>query len=91
MDVMRIKAKCQMNSKNEKNNIAFDLEERTALFGESIIEFAKLLSRDQVNNVLIGQIVRSGTSVGTSNYPRLKAVALDWSPGTVEKSGPHFG
>ncbi len=56
-----------MNSKKEKNNIVFDLEERTALFGESIIEFAKLLSRDQVNNVLIGQIVRSGTNVG-ANY-----------------------
>ena len=56
-----------MNSKKEKNNIVFDLEERTALFGESIIEFAKLLSRDRVNNVLIGQIVRSDTSVG-ANY-----------------------
>ncbi len=56
-----------MNSKKEKNNIVFDLEERTALFGESILKFAKLLSRDQVNNVLIDQIVRSGTSIG-ANY-----------------------
>lgn len=56
-----------MNDKKEKTKTVFDLEERTALFGESIIEFVKLFSRDQVNNVLIGQIVRSGTSIG-ANY-----------------------
>ena len=53
--------------RKEKSKNIFDLEERTALFGESIIEFVKLVSRDQVNNVLIGQIVRSGTSIG-ANY-----------------------
>lgn len=52
---------------NKINKTRYDLEERTALFGESIIEFAKLLTRDQVNNVLIDQIVRSGTSIG-ANY-----------------------
>lgn len=56
-----------MNDKKEKTKTVFDLEERTALFGKSIIEFVKLFSRDQVNNVLIGQIVRSGTSIG-ANY-----------------------
>jgi four helix bundle protein len=56
-----------MNDKKEKSKNIFDLEERTALFGESIIGFVKLFSRDQVNNVLIGQIVRSGTSIG-ANY-----------------------
>lgn len=56
-----------MNDKKEKTKTVFDLEERTALFGEGIIEFVKLFSRDQVNNVLIGQIVRSGTSIG-ANY-----------------------
>ena len=41
----------------------YDLEERTALFGEAVIEFVKMLP----NNPLISQIVRAGTSVG-ANY-----------------------
>jgi len=45
----------------------YDLEERTALFGERVIELAKSLPQDRVNDVLIKQIVRSGTSVG-ANY-----------------------
>jgi four helix bundle protein len=47
--------------------IVFDLEERTACFGESIINFAKKLPRDPVTTPLISQVVRSGSSVGT-NY-----------------------
>ena len=45
----------------------YDLEERTARFGESIIDFAKTLPRNVVNNGLISQMVRSGTSIG-ANY-----------------------
>lgn len=45
----------------------YDLEERTALFGEGIIDFVKLLSRNPVNDILIRQIVRSATSIG-ANY-----------------------
>jgi four helix bundle protein len=45
----------------------FDLEERTALFGESVIAFAKRIPRTAITLSLISQIVRSGTSVG-SNY-----------------------
>jgi len=45
----------------------YDLEERTALFGEKIIAFAKSISKNQINNPLISQIVRSGTSIG-ANY-----------------------
>jgi four helix bundle protein len=45
----------------------YDLEDRTARFGEAIIEFAKRLSRNLVNDQLIKQIVRSGTSIG-ANY-----------------------
>jgi len=45
----------------------FDLEERTAVFGEPIIRFAKRLARGPVNTPLISQIVRSGTSIG-ANY-----------------------
>jgi four helix bundle protein len=45
----------------------FDLEERTALFGESVIRFARGIRRDPVNTPLISQLVRSSTSVG-ANY-----------------------
>lgn len=45
----------------------YDLEERTARFGEAVIRFAKRLPRNPVTVPLIGQIVRTGTSVG-ANY-----------------------
>lgn len=45
----------------------FDLEERTAMFGEAVIRFAKTIPKNPVTTPLIGQIVRSGTSVG-ANY-----------------------
>ena len=45
----------------------YDLEERTARFGEAVITFAKRLPRNPVTLPLIGQIVRAGTSVG-ANY-----------------------
>lgn len=45
----------------------YDLEERTAKFGEEIIKFVKILERNEINKPLISQIIRSGTSVG-ANY-----------------------
>lgn len=45
----------------------FDLEERTACFGEAIIKFAKALPKDAANAPLISQLIRAGTSVG-ANY-----------------------
>lgn len=54
----------QIKNSNEKG---FDLEERTARFGEAIIEFAKTLERNEINRSLIGQLVDAGTSVG-ANY-----------------------
>jgi four helix bundle protein len=45
----------------------YDLAERTAKFGETIIVFARRLAVDTVSRPLINQIVRSGTSVG-ANY-----------------------
>lgn len=45
----------------------YDLEERTAKFGEEIIEFAKKIPRNSVTVSLISQLVRAGTSVG-ANY-----------------------
>src|SRR6266581_9218960 len=45
----------------------FDLEERTACFGEAIITFARKIPQDAVNKRLIEQLVGAGTSVG-ANY-----------------------
>ncbi|MFN3408911.1 MAG: four helix bundle protein [Limisphaerales bacterium] len=45
----------------------FDLEDRTARFGEAIIRFAKKIPFNPVNNRLIDQLVGAGTSVG-ANY-----------------------
>ena len=46
---------------------AYDLEERTAAFGESVIAFAKTISRNELTMPLISQLVRAATSVG-ANY-----------------------
>ncbi len=48
-------------------NIKYDLEERTAKFGEEIIKFAKRIPKDVVTLPIISQLVRAGTSVG-ANY-----------------------
>jgi len=45
----------------------YDLEERTATFGEAVIAFAKSLPVTTVTGPLIGQLVRAATSVG-ANY-----------------------
>jgi four helix bundle protein len=45
----------------------FDLEERTARFGEEIVRFSKLIPQGPANNRLIDQVVGAGTSVG-ANY-----------------------
>lgn len=45
----------------------YDLEERTALFGEGIIGFARKVPVDAVTDRLIKQVVGAGTSVG-ANY-----------------------
>jgi four helix bundle protein len=45
----------------------YDLEERTARFGEAVIDFAKTIPRDPVTERIITQLVGAGTSVG-ANY-----------------------
>ena len=47
--------------------LRYDLEERTALFGESIIDFAKQVPMNQITRSLVDQMVRSATSIG-ANY-----------------------
>jgi four helix bundle protein len=45
----------------------YDLEERTARFGEAVIDFAKTIPQNPVTSRIIGQLVGAGTSVG-ANY-----------------------
>jgi four helix bundle protein len=45
----------------------YDLEERTARFGEAVIDFAKTIPQNAVTNRIIAQLVGAGTSVG-ANY-----------------------
>ncbi len=45
----------------------YDLEERTAKFGESVIILCRSLVHDFISKSIIDQLVRSGTSVG-ANY-----------------------
>ena len=50
-----------------KNDKKYDLEERTAKFGEGIIKFCKNVPRGPITDPLITQLVKCGTSVG-ANY-----------------------
>ncbi len=45
----------------------YDLKERTARFGEAIIDFAKTIPLNPVTTRIISQLVGAGTSVG-ANY-----------------------
>ena len=56
-----------MSNGEQSQKPAFDLEERTALFVEAVIHFAKTISKNCITTPLISQVVRSGTSVG-ANY-----------------------
>lgn len=47
--------------------IVYDLEERTARFGEAVIDFARTLPQNALTNRLISQLVGAATSVG-ANY-----------------------
>lgn len=56
--------KSMPNIKNPK----YDLEERIAIFAESLIAFLKTLKETSLNKPLIIQIIRSGTSIGANYY-----------------------
>jgi len=53
------------NPNNPKKK--YDLKERTAKFGEKVIEFCKKVPRGHVTDPLITQLVKAGTSTG-ANY-----------------------
>lgn len=49
------------------NNPQYDLEDRTAKFGENTIVFCKSLPKNEITRPLITQLVKAATSVG-ANY-----------------------
>lgn len=49
------------------NKDKYDLDERTAKFGEQVVIFCKDMSKNEVTRPIIGQLVACGTSVG-ANY-----------------------
>jgi len=52
---------------NDKNKKEFDLEERTAKFGERVILFLKTTPKNEITKPIVGQLIRSATSIG-ANY-----------------------
>ncbi len=58
------------NSKKDKYN----LEERTAEFGENVIDFCKEINKNTITRPLISQFIRSGTSIG-ANYMEANAAS----------------
>jgi|SRR3989344_1228810 len=58
------------NDKKKK----YDLEERTAVFGEAVLDFVKQLPVTVITRPLISQLVRSATSVG-ANYMEADAAS----------------
>ena len=49
------------------SNRRYDLEERTAKFGERIIGLCRSIKSDRLSEPILNQLIRSGTSVG-ANY-----------------------
>jgi four helix bundle protein len=54
-------------SQFSNNKKKYDLEERTAVFGENVIDLMKKIPKDLINQRLIPQLVASGGSLG-ANY-----------------------
>lgn len=45
----------------------YDLEERTVIFSENLIKLCRKVSRSNIIDPIINQLIRSGTSIG-ANY-----------------------
>ena len=52
----------------------YDLEERTAKFGEKVIDFCKTIEQTPITKHLVSQFIRSTTSVG-ANYMEANAAS----------------
>ena len=56
-----------MSNPQNPNQDKYDLEERTAKFGEDVIGFCQTLPKNYITKPIINQLVKCGTSVG-ANY-----------------------
>lgn len=61
------KAQMSNQAPNSNKTKVYDLDERTARFGETVIDFVRTLPKNPVNQPLVSQIIRSSTSIG-ANY-----------------------
>jgi len=52
---------------NSAQKKVYDLEERTAKFGEDILKLCKKMNKNELTRPIISQLVKCGTSVG-ANY-----------------------
>jgi four helix bundle protein len=62
----------KISNSNNLGSKKYDLLERTAKLGEGIIDFAKLIKKDEITRPLISQLIRAGTSIG-ANYTEADA------------------
>ncbi len=53
-----------MSNDQDSNSKKYDLEERTAKFGEEVIKFCRDLPRNELTRRIVDQLVGCGTSVG---------------------------
>lgn len=52
----------------------YDLEERTTVFSEKLINFCSKIKNNPIYNPIISQLIRSGTSIG-ANYHEANAAS----------------
>ena len=52
---------------NKDQNNRYDLEERTTLFSEAVIDLCKFWIKNEISLPIINQLIRSATSIG-ANY-----------------------
>jgi len=57
----------QFPIKPQALNPKYDLEERTAVFSQQVIDLCRKLKQDIITKPIINQLVRAGTSIG-ANY-----------------------
>ncbi len=55
------------NDNGKSTKRVFDLEERTAKYGEAIVRYVKGIQLTAITNSIVAQLVRSATSIG-ANY-----------------------
>jgi four helix bundle protein len=56
-----------MSNNQNQNKNKYDLSERTAKFGEAVIDFVKTIKESNISRPIISQLIRSATSIG-ANY-----------------------